>query len=61
MDLPLFNTVVELRAHHKWVVYHHVKEAVDTILEGKVDPVFELRSFNVATGHMQVLKADKFL
>jgi stage III sporulation protein SpoIIIAA len=57
---PVFDTVVELRSHHKWVVYHNVVDAVDTILEGKVDPVFEVRSRNVATGDIQVKKTNCF-
>jgi hypothetical protein len=60
IDLPVFDTVVELRSHNRWVVYHDIAEAVDTILEGKVDPVFEIRSRNASTGDIQVTKTDSY-
>ena len=60
LDLPVFDTIVELRSHHKWVVYHDVVEAVDTILEGKTNPIFEVRSQNVVTGDIQVTKTNSF-
>lgn len=59
-QLPVFDTVVELRSHHKWVIYHNIPESVDTLLEGKVNPMFEVRSRDISTGQIRVTKTDVF-
>jgi stage III sporulation protein SpoIIIAA len=57
---PVFDTIVELRSYHRWVVYHDVINAVDDLLNEK-KPVFEIRSFDSLTGQIQVTKADSFI
>ena len=57
---PVFDTIVEIRSHHHWVVYHDVASAVDDILGGRTSPVFEVRSLDPATGEITVTKTNIF-